>query len=1396
MVEGDQNFDERAAPDELVGAVNLLMRSALNSGHEYLERLEGTGRKGVKVPTVEGKVSELLSWLAIDRSAHSKWTRGNGDISRSVNVTNKLLSLFQGHTYIERNDRNLRRDERDLAKFLHQYWIRTHKGLLTDTIKLLTDHLQTLSSIRQNERDQADEQLRQAVAVSAAQASFPVGLEERFRASSDYVVSPTPETLPPRLKPPREIVYREDDSRKLEELYQAHWNGGILIFLEGPPGAGKSALLQKFSHTISMKYMHGDTPAFLHVDFSDASRPLRAIFLALHGPRSLFDANLDDVDVDDESADTPHSPLNFEREFISSFISHTLGHHNLVAIFESLPKVTRDAALQELEAVLDLSVFRRATVLLEGNGAHPPVGLGRANVSVSLGPFTEPDAQAFLIGVGRQPETRAREAIEILREDKSLLYPGPLFQGAIRFGPAFEKTDEVITGENLALAVMEHAANLAESVLRVLCQEHGCALQPAMVTLMAIAILDSPNLTQDSLCGHELPTRLIEDLDRLNWLNIDNPFLLIGFGRDAIRARAALIFSSSLTRSSAEELRATIRDICSAFFCRRTQGTAAVLDRLVAWFEQFAPEETTLLSHFRILLAQEAAADPIAPSPEKQQQEDTSKYLRQSIDEADFDAALAALTLSTHGQFGAAADQFDGSLVSILKVVETIDHINSRQLSVLDTSLFYGLKKFHRIEAVLEARIRIASVIACQLESALGHHDEHWIQCWVSFILNMGELCLRQGDVSKGREHLELALQAFTRATWLPNTSWKQWLLARLAISSSHFMGTIAKERSELIRALEHAAQCVTLAPDDPRCIQFYLRTVRRLLEVEPDETLRTKWVDGAQNHLESIKGTPDTWNVGIRSQMAALIRNEARRAWNVRHQEKRIRSALCILQAGGVEDISSDPRACLVHARLLHTLGDDKKALSRSKRALELDPSPSAWHLKFRLMDSIANGAQNLPTDHINSLSEIYSLSDDLAEEMRRFRAWLEKAPINIRPYGRTYLWTIEREWRAEGSIERHIDQRLNAEGRNFVVLPKAQKLVLLADEFEKRQKKLNTIEKFFGDTVHLTLARFKNMAQFVRSKSVLTGEPSDVERPLKILNDALAHREGNQILLLQRARYHSYIWNTESAIQDFREVRMKSLNGEIRREAAANLAQQLYTSAVYRPSVETEESIEFLREAKSVVEDLSGSFYEAEDVAILGDQIALELDNSVDWVSVAKLHEKIVGTVEGFPNTLLENFDYFQNLTAGAPDNTAETLSTNFADPKVLGLVGGLYLRRAEKGLGNRILDDLNCAMGFFLAEALIERSWSGKEHPATSLNIGRTILAGAKHFHTLKPLPGLPSEGRADQLVLAVSKFGSAETRSTGAFRDIARMYQGETDMLRLALSRSSVDSSAQD
>ena len=932
--------------------------------------------------------------------------------------------------------------------------------------------------------------------------------------------------------------------------------------------------------------------------------------------------------------------------------------------------------------------------------------------------------------------------------------------------------------------IMARASEIAEEVV-VRLSDGECDAREAMLSLMIMAIFGKAPIGQPLLDTAGLEPIPRERLLRIGWLASPRGETLVGFGLDAMRAAAALTFSDQgFNGREANDLRDGARRLATELFGQRSD-LAAALEESTTWVRRHARNETELWSDLQALLDQESAFDPVSPIADEERITANGLF-RQGAEKGDLDKALAELVnLARHGL---ARSDFLKSLDSVSILVQGGAIRVARNLSALDGALYVGSGRFHLFREVQAARQAAYKTLLNQEKLCLEHHDTRWTLAWLNFLVNLADVSVGLGEHADALDVAERAKRILDEEEWLGDESWKQGLLARLAILRARQATQVSVQKEEITNAVRYAAQYLASAFDDPRCIRFYLRTVRRLVEVEADERAREQHVETAKAHLEALLGPCDGWDTTVRGQFAALMREEARRAWDVAYQRVRAEEALKLLQTtrrDGRQEVEKNSQASLVQARIQAFLGDNQAALASCENALRLQPSPAAWHLKLRLLDDEGGGQQDwsggLEFDSRDFTSPVPA---KVSLAIKEFRTWSDKNSEQSRSYGGVMLWTVQREWQSQGSLERHVARELSGQ-TDYMRLPQKEKLGHLTIAFKRRQARLMGLRKNFGDSAGLVSAEFGNTAQFVRSKSVLTGEPPNTSEALALIDNALTRFGGSHALTFQRAEYQRYLWNVDDAMDGFQKVRATATSGDLRRRATISLVKTQHTAIVHFEEEGSLRRMELLDQARRLVDDLSGSFDHAEELAILRDHLALEAGEQVDWLALDDMYRNIVGVVDGFPGAFIKNYDAILLNNPGAPGNLAQVLQSNFADAESLGSAGSLYFRRAQKNIGNRQREDFECAIGFLRAGALLERSWTGQEYPTTSYRIGMVILSAAETFRTVNPIEGLDREGRPDQVALAEAKFNSADSRSVEPFRDSVRAGRRRASQLRRKL-----------
>lgn len=1363
---------------ELLDGVELLLNAALRFQHERIEDLSGSDK---------AKLAELRAHLQIDEGDYSRW--GTGKTKRStIPTTRRLRALFGGDAYIDRKgDRALTRYDRKFAKELQAFWSLKESKVLGDVRLLLEAHAQKLTRLEKEDELTKSEQIRATLAVAAGAAS-------RNTASQNFVLDPNPDTLPPGLRSTRKIIHRETIIENIRALLRRRAGEGILVTMTGPPLSGKSAIFQQLASEISAP-QHGEklSLAMLHVDFKKAQRPLRSLYLAIRAPAGVAPSGASisaelEADDDDERAST-------DIEFLQSHITHRTRSRNLVTFCEGFSEIVHDdIGLDELAGFLRWLPFRRGFTLLESDGEAVPA-LGLAQTEIPLPPFSSDQAIDFLVKEHLPPD-QVREAVGLLADD--LLHPGHLHKAAVAFDPSIlQITGKTVTVDDLVLMIMLSASEIADEVVKSLSADESES-RGAMVSLMAMAVFGEVSIDQATLDRAGLSAIPRQRLIRLGWLDQPRGESLVGFGLDALRAAAVVTLSGRSTSrvgSRAEELRMAIKGLTAEFLQQRTGIAVAAIEQAQAWLHRHVPDETEIRAHLLASLILDSTFDPVSPIAEREELAAASDFFRRGREEGDIDAAIASLTIHARERFGGSARPLDlvkadflQSLEGTSTLIRNGSRLDSRELFALDNAIYVGSRRFHLSEKGLAVRNAILPALTERERLAIETQDSRWISACLSFLINVADLELDLGARNAALASSERAERLVKKAVWLTENSWKEWLLCRLLVLRARLTLDPTEQKDLLAEAVQHAAKSLTYAPDDPRCVRFYLRTVRRVIDADGDEDARQRHVDTARVHLEAIFGPSEVWDVSVRAQFAALMRREARRAWNIEYQQARAKEALSLLQGGTGKgrDVENDAQALLVKARLQAFLGDRAAALATCEKALRLEATSASWLLKLRLLDSEATDRHWSDRTDLAPSAFFSPMTAELRRAIREFRQSVSNAEQD-RSVSSVLLWIARREWQSHGSLERQVAMEMSRQGTDYAGLPKREKLKRVQSAFRKRGHQLVGIKKALGDSVELVESEFENTREWVRCKSVLSGEPPETASAIDIIDKGLKRFPGSHVLLLRRAEYLQYIWDIDAATEEFRTLRATTTDGDLRRRASVSLVRCLHTAVVHREDAEGEQRLEWLNEAKDVLAELAGSFYEAEEVAILREYVALESGDQVDWSSLEEVFNKVVAVIDGFPSTLIRNFDAMQLASEREPTTIAEALQKNFAVPEILGYAGLLYLRRAEKNIGNQLQEDFQRAVALLRAQALIERSWSGQEYPATSFRIGRAIVSASKQFLSENPINGLDTENKRDQLALAEAKFDSAGQRGAGEFRNTARRRQSEVSQLRSALRR---------
>ena len=1207
--------------------------------------------------------------------------------------------------------------------------------------------------------------------------------------SSNFVNDPTPATLPPGLRrePGHLILHREAVLEALFALYRDPAPGNLAL-LTGPPRAGKSDAISRFVLALVMPEEQEEPGiGLLYVDLTSTSRPKRAVYRAVsgHGRGAGILPYGDEDDEQEEEA------IDREAEYLQDVIPVRLKGRRLVTVLENYADIAgRKQNRESLEQLLGLVPFRRGFSLVEAELAVlKPARLALVNIDhPSLTSEQGADFLTRCFGLQAIAAATMQSVVEL--DGLQTLLPGITHDGVVVHLSRAARAGAEPDAENLALTILTQASEIAEAVVTRLVAESGGdddSARGALLTLMVLAVYDGISSTEDQRAELDLAAIPVRGLAGIGWLErvIDGDRLR-RFGRDALRAAARSTLGGGAGGPlgiGPRELLLRLEKTADALFGEREDAQSDALERAVGLLDRVLPSENALLLRLKALLNLEHVFDPVPPFSAEEDRVLASEFQRLGA-EGDLDFAVAAL--AGHAREASERPQRDRedlrsdyrqALETIANLIESGAELSYRHFFALDSAVYVGARRLHLFAEANAFYQRMLKALAGQELRALERGHGAWLAAWASLLLNAAELSLSGDDATAARDPMARAAAIIEQGGALIDNARKQWLRSRLALLRERLATNPEERLAALAEASESAALALAHLPDSPRGLRYYLRTVRRQVDAEGDEDQRKGHVDAARGVIEAIHGPPEYWDVAARAQFAALMRQEARRSWNMRYQQDRARAALALLRLEnnvGDEQIRLNAQACLAQARLHAFLGDQEAARNCCNHALELAPGAAAWHLKLRLLD----GPQGGKEDWNDEPAREGRLPPALKKGINEFRKWAKSEPWPSPAIGRVELWCCERQWRVQGSLERWaaLQQEQKEGATPFALLDRQAKGEKLRILYERRRNVLDGIEARYGELLELVHARMFLEAQHLRSDSVIRGNMPKVSRAFDVVNHALRGRwHNNHLLQYRKAEYQRYIWDVEGATRSLRQVMASATNGDLRRRAAVSLVRTLHTVAAYADDFRGKMRRHEMEQARDLANQLIGAFDHAENIAVLRDHIALELGEQVDWSELEGIYDKVVGRIDGFPSTLICEYDAVKaDQSDNAPRNTAEVLRANFADPGVLGLAGLLYLRRAELAVGNDRAADFERAVALFLAGSLIERTWEGNERAVTSLRIARAIVSAAEALHSLNPIPGLPTGDRLDQLDLAIQMLRRATHRSTGQFRDVLKRW----------------------
>ena len=1228
--------------------------------------------------------------------------------------------------------------------------------------------------------------------------------------SRHFVQTPNRSKLPSALRSYGHIVNRDDEVNTLKSWAEPD----RLIPLLGPPWSGKSTIVRKFVSTIIDQndgLIRGRPISFLYINLAN-KRPLRAFHDALKSSRDMPMPSMDTIVAISQDGETEIDTIRTTAEYIIEYVLPSQLHdRHLIAVLDNYSdRPAGEAAARELASILDAELFRNATTILETEEAKVLNTRRITMPALPVRPFSVDHAIELLVSWNQRQDV-ARDAVNFLASEPEILYPGILARGAARFPPLLAPESGSVTADELAECFLDEASRIVENVLSDLGRRAAAPSSMSLIALHAMGVMLELPIAPAMLDFAGLPPPPFAQLGAIGWIEGTERFQLARLGRQGFRSGAkARLENGGIERST---LVASIIRLCEA--CKlagvHDGSYESAVEEAIRWLLRHLPDEAEL-RHFLVVEAVQANA------PEELSlflPDEEARFLPELDEQAqsgNFDAALSGLVLMTRSPRSRTVTKpdIDGSNFStrakkVIQAATKTSSIGASQLRALDIALYRGVRRFRRLQDVLELREALRAKLM-QQATRFPSLDRSWSRWWLSWILNTVDLQIELGHRERSASLLDMASRQLRALIALRHgardDSWIWWLRTRYNLLEAR-LTTDPNKRIRLLRqASNRAARCVARYPTEPRWIRFYLRSVRRLLgEIGYNDAGRLT-VDQAIQTLSELLGPPSQWAVDIRAQIAALIRDEARRASDIEYQHKRAQDALSILRTSasgdGYTQISANDRAGLVEARILAFLGRLDEAEVRCNQALHVNPSGPAWELKLRLVDRqstlLVQRSQVLDTfEFVRD-----EIPKDLGQIIREFKAWLKETNATDVSSGKASLWITRRLWASEGSIQKYAARlTLDREGIDFWRLSQKERERRLFHVYRTRMATLKGLDRRFGVFPELVLSQVDIEVQYQGNIAILWKKTRNTKSTIDIFNRGFSVWPESDLLMFNLALFYRYIWDFDAAIVQLRKVIDCAKDGELRRRAAIALADCLFNIGANSDALADigfgaprllPDRLDALREARKIVDSLVGHTDVANQVAILRDHISLELDEEVNWAETDRLFDLLVRKVNGFPNVMIENLVELQNPgTSQVPLQLYEVLRNEFTSPSVLGSLGMLYLRRAEKGKSSQALQDAERAYALFNASSLLERSWFDNERVLTSVRRGRAILFAATLARSADPFLTAPNEGKQDQLALALARLNSAADRSVIEFRSLVLRYAKAVGALRQELSR---------
>jgi hypothetical protein len=1178
-------------------------------------------------------------------------------------------------------------------------------------------------------------------------------------------------------------------------MLQSRLSPGAIVPVVGLPDSGKSQMVAHFlcdsASVEALERKFACPLSVLYVDLGSRLGVIRSLGFAL-GHSKL--SSLSDVTANELTSEE-YARTILVDEILPSRLRLTAP----LAIFEnSQVALAQSQGRLELDEILGSEVFRGGAAVVVARYGEIPTGLGRRAVKgeIVVDKLSERYADSLLrqlTGDGELSSSAVNEASGL----EELLLPGVLVRGANEFlrraeqGSVRRTTGALI---DMLIGASQHVAQEVLSSLGIgnIILANG-SLGP-LSTLLVMAIVGEHRVFHKQLQASGLPEPPFRDLTKAGLIETDDHcYRLTAVARHGLRRQVEAVLGEESASAESAALTRALRSYVDALEQNASEDVSDrytdALEEALTWLRHKLPREKEIRDILLQSFLPNTTDDTVFPLSKA---ECTSLQSGMATGAPQIGADVARLAILARSE--PHSERFFEHLKHTSQLAQHEAQLFSHHVRGLDLALRIAARDARRHREVLVLRQSLIDILSTQAKHPGA--DVALIKGTISWILHAADLAVTTGHIEKARSHL---LQSEVLIGQLPNPEAPHGIadLMSLKARQAELQAQVESDRISRVHRLRHAvsyAEGALLATGiQPQRIAFYLHSVRALVEELQTDRSRDEAIDRATNVLDQIHGGIDNWSLETRSRVSTLVRRGSSLNADPAQQLSRALRAFALLLPRQEQAVRlaalGEGEPLLALARSYFTISQyhelleqphqaeeaRRSALNLCQRAVKSAPSTESWETFLRLKDKqISLSESFLQVEE--SPDGDGSIDPSLQQSIRECRHWLKSTNFRDTNRGNLEVWMLCREWRSEGSLIRRAKDQESLSELEWARIPAKGKLEIIEKLYRERRSALAVLEARYGAFLELYLAKTRLEAQFQRLEATYRDHIYDAEPTRRIFSTGLAAGLDFYALTEQEALFERRVWNFGGAIWAFRKALAGDPNGSRRREAAVEMVETLLTAAIHERVVALPDGSTLgpgaaIEEGRGILVNLLGFRHVAQKTAMLRDRVELEAGGRVDWASIDRMYDLVVGGTDSYLETVTRNLDELLIERPDLPNNLAEAVRQNCGTSDVLRGMALIYLRRAEitaedEGSSSNRIADCERAYAGFNACSILERSWLGTELAVTRFQKAHTIFVAVSISRNLNPFPA--ALGRKKSLVnVAEALMQGAVDLSVGRF-----------------------------